>query len=767
MQFHSRRTLLAARCYQLLAICSLCFSPPVGCWAATLPGAQAVIEAVDYPSLQAAIDGVPPSGGVVRLPPGEFVIDQPLIIHQTDFHLEGAGTATHIRNDNRDGRPAIILRSLAKDRGNPRQWEACWRITLSNFRLTGNERSGHGIEAYRINELFIQGVTISQHGGDGISTHFCYEDMRLSDALITYNRGAGLRAQGNHDTIVSATQFEENLHGVCFIDGFNLTLSGNNIDDHLGHGVVIENSMGSLVTANMIEQCAGGGVVLARDVFGTTLSGNILAQNFGGGIDLRDAHGVAVAGNSFVRCKQFGVRVASASGRVAIQGNAFCDSFAGEGPRQTGPRGKNPNVNEAAGVLLEATQQVTLSGNSMSGLVTRAWTQVGACQDIVEQGNQAIECADQQARVEHSLGIEAPRPLDEVRQRLRVVATIRDEHQLAGAHDVCIHGTEAYVAGKDGCLAELGLPEPGSPSLRWSMQDKRLLEDAQVVHRLDSERLLVGGRSLHLFGIGNGAPRLLTTLQQPPPLDRLNGLTRRGDVVIGACKNGQLVAVEVIGDSLRWLGSRSLREQDQLNSPHDAVFCGDYLVVASPEGFGRETSAARGKLGVFRVVDPVTQNLLPIASWERVARFEHPRLAGANRLCARGSMVYVASSLADNGERVDDLRSNVAVIDLSEPGEPFLRGSLDFPDQHGPNGLEIVGEVLFAAGGQTVQAIDVSNANQPWEWGRVTDLQAFPAGADDGHELVYHQGRLLVTAQRSQAVVMIELDEESRLVVER
>ena len=31
---------------------------------------------------------------------------------------------------------------------------------------------------------------------DGIRSHFCVEDMRLNDSLLTYNRGAGLRAQG-------------------------------------------------------------------------------------------------------------------------------------------------------------------------------------------------------------------------------------------------------------------------------------------------------------------------------------------------------------------------------------------------------------------------------------------------------------------------------------------------------------------------------------------------------------------------------------------
>ena len=39
---------------------------------------------------------------------------------------------------------------------------------LSNFRITGNEQSGHGIEAILVNEILIQGVTTSYHGGDGI-----------------------------------------------------------------------------------------------------------------------------------------------------------------------------------------------------------------------------------------------------------------------------------------------------------------------------------------------------------------------------------------------------------------------------------------------------------------------------------------------------------------------------------------------------------------------------------------------------------------------
>ena len=91
-------------------------------------------------------------------------------------------------------------------------------MLLANFRLTGNAQSGHGLEAVWVNEFFVQGVTISEHGGDGIPCHFCVEDMRLNDSPITYNKSAGLRALGNHDIVVSACPFEENRDAVFFPD---------------------------------------------------------------------------------------------------------------------------------------------------------------------------------------------------------------------------------------------------------------------------------------------------------------------------------------------------------------------------------------------------------------------------------------------------------------------------------------------------------------------------------------------------------------------
>lgn len=359
-----------------------------------LPGARPVIDAAEYPSLQAAIDAVPRDGGMVRLPPGEFVITEPLVIRHEDFRLEGAGTSTHIKNANADGKPAILIQSDDFTDAKKTKRKPLWRVMLSNFRVTGNEKSGHGIEAVWANELFIQGVTISYHGGDGIHCHFCLEDMRLNDSLITYNKKTGFYSIGNHDTIVSANQFEENLDALQFIDGFNLCMSGNNIDDHLRHGIVIENTYGSVVTGNMIEECQGTAIILDRDCYGIALTANVIAHHWEGGIDLKDAHGIAVSANAFPLAKKFGVRVSKDSDRIAITGNAFGDTYLGDGKwKRVGGSAIEDDGNASGGVILESTRDVTITGNSFTGVTTKPLTLTGECQRVIFNDNTDVSAA--------------------------------------------------------------------------------------------------------------------------------------------------------------------------------------------------------------------------------------------------------------------------------------------------------------------------------------------------------------------------------------
>jgi len=337
--------------------------------ASRLPGAQGVIDAVAYPSLQAALDALPDTGGAVRLPAGMFEITEPLRVGVSDVLIEGAGAATHIKNVNTEGRSALVLQHPS---GAENRQAELWRLRLANLRLTGNPKSGHGIEARRINELFIEGVTVSHHGGDGIHLHFCYEDPRICDSLITYNQKTGLNLVGCHDIVVAANQFEENMDAVRCSDGFNLCMTGNNLDDHLSHGVVIENTYGSIVSGNMIEECNGAAIVLDRDCYGIALSANVIAHNATGGIDLRDAHGCTVSANTFTIVKQNAVRIGPASGRITVCGNNFSDSYIGGGQIK-----RAENDREASGLVLAGTSDIAVVGNLFSSVGPRALSMEG------------------------------------------------------------------------------------------------------------------------------------------------------------------------------------------------------------------------------------------------------------------------------------------------------------------------------------------------------------------------------------------------------
>lgn len=365
---------------------------------------------------------------------------------------------------------------------------------------------------------------------------------------------------------------------------------------------------------------------------------------------------------------------------------------------------------------------------------------------------------------------------------LTVVAVLHDETAFAGAHDIEVRDGLAYIAGKGftsralprngvfpyekgkgGSFAIVDVKQPAAPELLWSARDPLNYEDAETVLPLGGDRLLVGSREVLLFDIAQPAqPKLLARIDDRPGVDLINGAVRLGAVVFGSNKRGQIFAVDVSApDKLKLLGARNTNEHDGFEAPHDVASSGDFLVVVSPGDFGQ--TGKPGKLGVYQVTDPATRRVLPEKQWMLVSQIEDSRLAGANRVMTRGSLAYVGRALSPIVGRTDGLRPMVSIIDLSDPTKPRIRGSVVFPDPdtRGPTGLEVAGTVVFAAGGQTVQAIDVSNPDDPREFARLTAPAAFPGALDDAHDLVYHDGHLFVTAQNSHSLVVIRVADMS------
>ncbi|MCB1063469.1 MAG: right-handed parallel beta-helix repeat-containing protein [Verrucomicrobiae bacterium] len=349
-----------------------------------LPPAVSV-DASKFDSLQAAIDALPASGGIVTLPPGTFEISKPLVISTPETRIEGAGASTHIKNLNDSGEPALILSpsNRAKD---PKA--RLWRIQLGNFRISGNEKSGDGVHAEGINEIFIHGLSVDHHGGNGIALIDCYEDPRIADSIITYNKDAGVLIQAGHDIVVNGNHFEENQDALRCLDSFNLCMNGNNIDDHLGNGVVIENTYGSVLSGNMIEECNGTAIILDRDCYGITLSANVIAHDMEGGVDLRDAHGCAVSANTFTLVHQFSVRVGPNSGRITVTGNSFSNSHIGDGKEKRLLEHENPlQIDMGTGVRIEGGSHVNVSGNTFTGITGSAIFADGKASKNLIRGN--------------------------------------------------------------------------------------------------------------------------------------------------------------------------------------------------------------------------------------------------------------------------------------------------------------------------------------------------------------------------------------------
>lgn len=340
------------------------------------------IDASHFPSLQAAFDAVPVSGGLIIIPPGNYELTNPLVLKTDNTRIQGSGAATHIINKNEAGEPALIIKS-----DNPLQW----RVELSNFRVSGNPKSGDGIYLEKVQELFITGLAVDHNGRHGIHMNLCTENPRIAHCNITYNAQAGINIYGGHDIVVNANEFEENQDALRLIDGYNLTMTGNNIDDHLRHGIVIENVYGSVITGNMIEECQGTAIILQapafpanRHCYGITIGSNVIAHNLGGGIELNGAWGCSVSSNTFTLDHKHSVFVGTGSGRITLTGNNFGNSHGKLVPQKP----DNPwTWDICTGIILQGTSDITISGNSFCGLTGEAVKANAACKRILVSSN--------------------------------------------------------------------------------------------------------------------------------------------------------------------------------------------------------------------------------------------------------------------------------------------------------------------------------------------------------------------------------------------
>ncbi len=343
-----------------------------------------------------------------------------------------------------------------------------------------------------------------------------------------------------------------------------------------------------------------------------------------------------------------------------------------------------------------------------------------------------------------------------------IVSMTLDDKALAGAHDVELSGNIAYVPGKEQSLSVIDITDPAKPEILWFKYDDEIRDSETVLPVGD--HLLLGTTDFLTLDVKDPKnPVILKTISDPPRIDRINGIVKIGAYALAANKSGYIDAFEISDlANPEYFGALETKKAFGLMSPHDIDRYGDHVVIVDPRGF----VPPLGGLGVFKVAEG--GKVLSLDQWTLSGKVEARALIGANRVQMHGDFAIVAGSFMSEVRKEIEAgkgsvaRAHMAVVDLSDPGEPKVVAKLLFPDERGPNGLTLAGKVAFCAGGQTVAAYDISDPKNP----QLLVSQSFPKykkdakKSDNYHDLIYRDGYLYVSAQCDNGFLILKLDDE-------
>jgi len=252
----------------------------------------------------------------------------------------GAGTGTILLNTSEEGKNTIELTGTEE--------KPIWRVKVSDMHIKGNEKCGNAIYANWVNEISLSDMWINYHGKSGIYLDYCIENPRVFDNNIAYNKEMGVLLDGCHDIIVSANQMEENGIGIYGKGLYNATVTGNNIDDHIKNCIYFINTLGSIITANMLENCKEESVILDEKCDGIVVTGNTFRMP--GVLSVIKTRGVVITGNAF-DCSESSALEVKESILITVSGNIFS--------------GSGEDLDRVYGMVMSNVNNVSISGNTI------------------------------------------------------------------------------------------------------------------------------------------------------------------------------------------------------------------------------------------------------------------------------------------------------------------------------------------------------------------------------------------------------------------
>ena len=347
-----------------------------------------------------------------------------------------------------------------------------------------------------------------------------------------------------------------------------------------------------------------------------------------------------------------------------------------------------------------------------------------------------------------------------------VVSILKHKEALGRAHDVELSGDLAFVPGKDGSIAIIDIAQPQDPQLLWY---KEGLGDSETV-LLYGNHLLLGTNDFYSVDISDPKhPVFLKQISEPTDgrIDKINGMVKRGNTVFAANKSGWINAFDICDIKAPTLaGSLNVAEKYDLMSPHDIDSVGEFVIIVDPRKFERSPTGT-GKIAIIKAIDIASGQALPADEWVLAGEIENKQLSGANRVQVSDSFAYTASSYGP----VRAVRAPMlGVVDISNPHSPRFAASVPFNGNHGPNGLTIAGKIAFLAGGETIEAVDITDPLHPIKLGsqelpasNINPDSSYAKGkrkTDNAHDLICRDGHLYVSCQSDDSFMILKINDE-------
>ena len=293
------------------------------CAAEYLPEPDATVEGpMDHTAIQAALDSLGEDGGVVYIPPGEYVINETVTIPCSNVTVYGAGRDTILQGVWFQNKPML----LAEGRQNVRISRLHFRsLPLDTFRGYNTEKYAEKPEDVGRPTLNSQGIgiyggcrrirvdhcEIERFGYGGIlvrdSSELCFDHCFFHENF-RYGLGYGIVPCATDECYIEDNNFENHRHGIAGGRGTNASYTAR-FNRFIKDTKAVPETGWKQVTSHEIDVHSGCRWLYAHDNWVEMKNGMMSA-----GACLRGNSGW-VWNNTFVNCSH-GIRVLGASGDV-------------------------------------------------------------------------------------------------------------------------------------------------------------------------------------------------------------------------------------------------------------------------------------------------------------------------------------------------------------------------------------------------------------------------------------------------------------------